>query len=153
MLASLSIRNIVLIDKLDMTLADGLCVLTGETGAGKSILLDALGLAIGARADQSLVRKGAGKASVTAEFVLADGHPVGKLMAEHDIVEEEGRLLLRQTQLSAASASAGSSAGSAGGSTGSAAGRTRRMSRRTTRGPSPFFSRGVASAPGSPSAS
>ncbi len=96
MLASLSIRNIVLIDKLDMTLADGLCVLTGETGAGKSILLDALGLAIGARADQSLVRKGAGKASVTAEFVLADGHPVRDLMAEQDIDEEDGRLLLRR---------------------------------------------------------
>ncbi|MCH8862934.1 MAG: DNA repair protein RecN [Proteobacteria bacterium] len=96
MLASLSIRDIVLIEKLDMTLADGLCVLTGETGAGKSILLDALGLAIGARADQSLVRKGAGKASVTAEFILADDHPARDLMAEHDIEEEEGRLLLRR---------------------------------------------------------
>ena len=68
MLASLSIRDIVLIDRLDLTFRDGLCVLTGETGAGKSILLDALGLALGARADQGLLRPGAERASVTATF-------------------------------------------------------------------------------------
>jgi DNA repair protein RecN (Recombination protein N) len=96
MLASLSIRDIVLIDKLDMALEGGLSVLTGETGAGKSILLDALGLATGARADQSLVRRGAGKASVTAEFILPAGHPARALLAEHDIDDEEDRLLLRR---------------------------------------------------------
>lgn len=96
MLASLSIRDIVLIDKLDLALKDGLCVLTGETGAGKSILLDALGLATGARGDQGLVRRGSGKASVTAEFSLPPKHPARELLAEHDIDEEEDRLLLRR---------------------------------------------------------
>ena len=74
MLASLSIRNIVLIDKLDIDFSEGLCVLTGETGAGKSILLDSLGLAIGARADTGLVRTDDGakqKSSITAIFDLS----------------------------------------------------------------------------------
>ena len=62
MLAALSIRDIVLIDKLDLEFGQGLCALTGETGAGKSILLDALSLALGARGDASLVRRGAAKA-------------------------------------------------------------------------------------------
>ena len=64
MLATLSIRNFVLIDNLDIDFSNGLCVLTGETGAGKSILLDALSLAIGARADASQVRAGAGSAAL-----------------------------------------------------------------------------------------
>ena len=59
MLAGMSIRDVVLIDRLDLTFHDGLCVLTGETGAGKSILLDALGLALGCRADSRLLRPGA----------------------------------------------------------------------------------------------
>ncbi|MBY0432024.1 MAG: AAA family ATPase, partial [Rhodospirillales bacterium] len=58
MLQSLSIRDVVLIDRLDLAFEPGLCVLTGETGAGKSILLDSLGLALGARADSGLVRHG-----------------------------------------------------------------------------------------------
>ena len=66
MLTSLSIRNIVLIDKLDLTFEQGLSVLTGETGAGKSILLDALGLALGHKAEARLLRKGAEQAIVTA---------------------------------------------------------------------------------------
>lgn len=74
MLASLSISNVVLIDKLTITFENGLCALTGETGAGKSILLDSLGLALGARADAGLVRKGAEQASVIAEFDVPDGH-------------------------------------------------------------------------------
>ena len=68
MLTRLSIRNVVLIEALDLDFSGGLGVLTGETGAGKSILLDALGLALGARADSGLVRSGADQASVTASF-------------------------------------------------------------------------------------
>ena len=68
MLTNLSIRNIVLIEKLDLEFSSGLTVLTGETGAGKSILLDALGLALGSRADFSLVRAGESSAQVTAIF-------------------------------------------------------------------------------------
>ena len=68
MLTALAIRNIVLIEALDLTFGAGLGVLTGETGAGKSILLDALGLALGARAETGLVRSGEAQASVTASF-------------------------------------------------------------------------------------
>ena len=74
MLTSLAIRNIVLIEALDLSFGDGLGVLTGETGAGKSILLDALGLVLGARADSGLVRGGEAQASVTATFEF-DGLP------------------------------------------------------------------------------
>ena len=74
MLTRLSIRDVVLIEALDLDFADGLTALTGETGAGKSILLDALGLALGDRADSGLVRKGAVQASVAANFAgFADG--------------------------------------------------------------------------------
>ena len=75
MLAALSIRDVVLIERLALSLNAGLCVLTGETGAGKSILLDALGLALGGRGDSTLVRHGSDQASVTAEFDLPDDHP------------------------------------------------------------------------------
>ena len=68
MLSALSISNIVLIDHLDLDLRNGLCVLTGETGAGKSILLDALGLALGSRADAGMVREGADRGVVVAVF-------------------------------------------------------------------------------------
>lgn len=70
MLQSLSIRNVVLIDKLDLDFKSGLSVLTGETGAGKSILLDSLGLVLGNRAETSLIRQGEDKLSVTAQFSL-----------------------------------------------------------------------------------
>jgi len=66
MLVSLAIRDVVLIERLALPFRRGLCVLTGETGAGKSILLDALGLALGARADSGLVRRGVDQAVVTA---------------------------------------------------------------------------------------
>ncbi|MBX6324301.1 MAG: AAA family ATPase, partial [Rhodospirillaceae bacterium] len=75
MLASLSIRDVVLIDRLDLAFAPGLSVLTGETGAGKSILLDALGLALGARAEAGLVRPGGAAAVVTASFDPPPRHP------------------------------------------------------------------------------
>ena len=89
MLASLSIRNFVLVDRLDIEFRAGLCVLTGETGAGKSILLDALGLAIGARADSSYVRGGAGsgkKAVITATFELPDDHAALARLAEQSSI-------------------------------------------------------------------
>src|SRR5579885_2277640 len=95
MLLGLAIRDIVLIDRLDLAFAPGLTVLTGETGAGKSILLDALGLALGARAEAGLLRRGAAQASVTAEFDLAPGHPAATLLAEQGL-GVEGSLLLRR---------------------------------------------------------
>src|SRR3954452_14552704 len=75
MLLGLTIRDVVLIDRLTLAFRPGLCVLTGETAASKSILLDALGLALGKRADASLVRAGADQGSFIAEFVVADNHP------------------------------------------------------------------------------
>lgn len=76
MLTCLSIRDIVLIDRLALSFSDGLNVLTGETGAGKSILLDSLGLALGARADRALVRSGTEKGTVTASFTVPSDHIV-----------------------------------------------------------------------------
>lgn len=95
MLSGLSIRDIVLIDRLDLRLQPGLCVLTGETGAGKSILLDSLGLALGMRADSGLVRRGAGQGSVVAEFMIAPGHPAWGMLREQGIEAEESLLLRR----------------------------------------------------------
>src|SRR6266705_6642525 len=97
MLARLSIRDIVLIDRLDIDFVSGLSVLTGETGAGKSILLDAFALALGARGDVTLVRQGAEQGQVTAAFELPPGHPVLALMAENDIPAED-ELILRRVQ-------------------------------------------------------
>tara|TARA_R110000751_G_scaffold66626_3_gene135977 strand:+ start:1618 stop:3312 length:1695 start_codon:yes stop_codon:yes gene_type:complete len=96
MLRRLSIRNVVLIDKLDLDFHEGLSVLTGETGAGKSILLDSLGLALGARADSGLVRHGTDKASVTATFTLPAGHPVFGLLHQQDIDIEDDDLVVRR---------------------------------------------------------
>jgi DNA repair protein RecN (Recombination protein N) len=97
MLAALSIRDIVLIDKLDLEFGPGLFVLTGETGAGKSILLDALSLALGSRGDVSLVRRSAAQGQVTATFELEPSHPVFALLSENGI-EAEGTVMLRRVQ-------------------------------------------------------
>ena len=98
MLRQLAIRGVVLVERLELDFEPGLGVLTGETGAGKSILLDALGLALGARADAGLVRSGEAAASVSAELKLAAGHPVHALLAEQGIEAEAGEpLLLRRT--------------------------------------------------------
>jgi len=97
MLSRLSIRDVVLIERLELDFNEGLCVLTGETGAGKSILLDSLGLALGARAEARLVRHGAAQSVVTAEFDLAPGHLVFKLLEEHGLSVEGEPLLLRRT--------------------------------------------------------
>lgn len=96
MLSSLTIQNVVLIDRLQLEGDPGLSVLTGETGAGKSILLDALGLALGARADSSLVRNGESQATVTVQFDVPAKHPVRDLLKEKDITIEQ-ELILRRT--------------------------------------------------------
>src|SRR5689334_10606214 len=82
MLLGLHIRNVVLIDRLDLAFRSGLCVLTGETGAGKSILLDALGLALGKRAEAGLVRAGAPQAAVSAEFAIGRNHPAHAILRD-----------------------------------------------------------------------
>ena len=98
MLRQLVIRDVVLIDRLTLDFGDGLGVLTGETGAGKSILLDSLGLALGMRADSGLVRSGQDAASVTAEFDLPAGHPALALLDEAGIEQEAGEpLIFRRT--------------------------------------------------------
>jgi DNA repair protein RecN (Recombination protein N) len=97
MLEALSIRDIVLIDKLDLGFGEGLTVFTGETGAGKSIILDSLSLALGARGDGGLVRRGAASSSVRASFDIASGHPACALLQEHDL-EDGGALVLRRVQ-------------------------------------------------------
>jgi len=96
MLISLSIRDVVLIERLDLSFDDGLCVLTGETGAGKSILLDALGLALGVRAESRLVRHGADCASATAVFKLPPDHPVHAQLREQGIEDDGDDLILRR---------------------------------------------------------
>ena len=98
MLVQLSIRDIVLIDRLDLDLGPGMTVLTGETGAGKSILLDAFSLALGARGDGSLVREGQTQGQVTAAFDLGPDHPARAAAAAHDI-DAEGELILRRVQM------------------------------------------------------
>jgi len=98
MLTHLSIRDIVLIDRLDLAFDRGLAVLTGETGAGKSILLDAFALALGARGDGSLVRQGEAQGQVTAVFQPDDKHPVFALLSEQTIAHE-GEIILRRVQM------------------------------------------------------
>ncbi|UCI09881.1 DNA repair protein RecN [Mesorhizobium sp. B1-1-8] len=97
MLSRLSIRDIVLIEKLDIDFLPGLSVLTGETGAGKSILLDALSLALGARGDASLVRHGAAQGQVIAVFDVPRNHPARAMLAENAI-EDDGDIILRRVQ-------------------------------------------------------
>ena len=97
MLSDLSVRDIVLIEKLDLSMAGDLTVLTGETGAGKSILLDALGLALGARGNAALVRHSCEQGTVTAAFSLALDHSVFALLDEHGI-GADGELVVRRIQ-------------------------------------------------------
>lgn len=97
MLIQLSIRDIVLIEKLDLEFDAGLSVLTGETGAGKSILLDSLSLALGGRGDGGLVRHGVAKGQVTAVFDVAADHPARALLRDNDI-DDDGDLVFRRVQ-------------------------------------------------------
>ncbi|MDR3326234.1 MAG: DNA repair protein RecN [Rhodospirillaceae bacterium] len=102
MLTDLSIRDVVLINHLDINFLSGLSVLTGETGAGKTILLDSLGLALGARSEKGLIRRGANQLSVTAKFSIPLDHPVLQILNEinlesstnlvmHRIISTDGR--------------------------------------------------------------
>src|SRR5690242_10393377 len=97
MLARLSIRDIVLIERLDIEFSRGLAVLTGETGAGKSILLDAFALALGGRGDAGLVRHGAEQGQVTAVFEVPKGHPATGILADNGF-EDTGEMILRRVQ-------------------------------------------------------
>jgi DNA repair protein RecN (Recombination protein N) len=97
MLAHLSIRDIVLIDRLDLSFRDGLSVLTGETGAGKSILLDGFALALGGRGDGGLVRHGEGQGQVSAVFDLPLDHAARRL-AQAQELDTDGDLILRRVQ-------------------------------------------------------
>jgi len=97
MLIHLSIRDIVLIDRLDIDFARALSALTGETGAGKSIVLDAFSLALGARGDASLVREGAEHGQVTAAFDVPKDHPARRVLAANSL-DGEGELILRRAQ-------------------------------------------------------
>jgi len=98
MLKQLAVHNIVLVERLELEFEPGLGVLTGETGAGKSILLDALGLALGARGDTGLVRSGQDGAAVSAEIVLPSGHPALGLLHEQGIeIDPTEPLIIRRT--------------------------------------------------------
>jgi DNA repair protein RecN (Recombination protein N) len=99
MLARLSIRDIVLIERLDIEFSSGLAVLTGETGAGKSILLDAFALALGGRGDAGLVRHGAEQGQVTAVFDVPKQHPASAILADNGL-DDTGEMILRRVQFS-----------------------------------------------------
>ena len=101
MLTGLAIRDVVLIEALDLAPAAGLTALTGETGAGKSIVLDALGLATGARADAGLVRRGAASAQATASFAPPADHPAWAWLAERGLEAEPGEDLILRRSLAA----------------------------------------------------
>jgi DNA repair protein RecN (Recombination protein N) len=97
MLVQLSIRDIVLIDRLDIDFSGRLSVLTGETGAGKSVVLDAFALALGARGDAALVRQGAAQGQVTAAFDLPLRHPLRDYLRDNDL-DADGEVILRRVQ-------------------------------------------------------
>jgi DNA repair protein RecN (Recombination protein N) len=101
MLIGLGIRDVVLIEALDLSIGPGLTALTGETGAGKSIILDALGLAVGARAETGLIRHGRSQASASAVFDPPLGHPVWDLLEEKGLAFERDEDLVLRRQLSA----------------------------------------------------
>jgi DNA repair protein RecN (Recombination protein N) len=103
MLARLSIRDIVLIERLDIEFSRGLAVLTGETGAGKSILLDAFALALGGRGDAGLVRHGAEQGQVTAVFDVPKGHPASSILSDNGLEDtspaDSCEMILRRVQM------------------------------------------------------
>src|SRR5258706_15812303 len=97
MLRALAIRDYVIVERLDLELASGFTALTGETGAGKSILVDALGLALGGRADAGIVRAGASRAEVSADFEIDALPAVRDWLAAQDLDEGDGACILRRT--------------------------------------------------------
>lgn len=97
MIVSLTIKNIVLIDRLQIDFEGGLCVLSGETGAGKSILLSGIGLVIGARSEKELIRHGCDQGTVSAEISVRDDHKVWKIFYEQGLEFDRGPVILRRT--------------------------------------------------------
>lgn len=97
MLTHLHVRNYVLVDDLELDLNAGFTVLTGETGAGKSILIDALGLALGDRADSGIIRHGAERAEVTVTFSLADNAAARRWLTDHELEDGDDECVLRRT--------------------------------------------------------
>ena len=96
MLTALHIQDFVLIDRADLTIGEGLTALTGETGAGKSILLDALGLAVGGRSERSAVRAGAKQGVVAATFEPKADHGVWAMLEENALPGDDGQIILRR---------------------------------------------------------
>src|SRR3546814_857194 len=94
MLRTLSIRDFVIVDCIELEFSSGFSVLTGETGAGKSILIDALALALGGRGDASVVREGAAKADISAEF--SGDAMLASWLAENELADPDGGVLLRR---------------------------------------------------------
>ena len=101
MLTGLSIRNVVLIDRLDLEFAPGLTALTGETGAGKSIILDSLGMATGARSDRGLLRQGTERAQASASFRLRSDSPLRAELEAADIEVAPGEDVTLRRSLTA----------------------------------------------------
>src|SRR5688572_22575008 len=101
MLSHLSIRDLVIVDALELEFASGFTVLTGETGAGKSILIDALSIALGGRADAGVVRAGSERAEITAEFELGRLPSVVDWLKQNQLEGDEGVVFLRRTVESA----------------------------------------------------
>ncbi|HUL10985.1 MAG TPA: DNA repair protein RecN [Methylococcaceae bacterium] len=96
MLCSLNIKDLAVVESLDLEFDQGLTVLTGETGAGKSILLTALGLALGERADSAFIRPGASRAEINLEFSLADAPEARKWLEANELTDEDGSCLIRR---------------------------------------------------------
>ncbi|MGA7986675.1 MAG: AAA family ATPase, partial [Burkholderiales bacterium] len=97
MLRALGIRDFVIVQRVDMEFGPGFTVLTGETGAGKSILVDAIELLMGGRADAATVREGAARAELSAEFDLDQGTPLAAWLAERELEGDPGNLILRRS--------------------------------------------------------
>src|SRR5437867_7226420 len=97
MLRALEVRDLVLIEHASLELAAGFTALTGETGAGKSILVDAIELLVGARADAGVVREGAERAELSAEFDFESNQQVACWVEEHELGGDAGGVLLRRT--------------------------------------------------------
>src|SRR3954453_14734588 len=96
MLRALAIRDFVIVDRLELEFADGFTALTGETGAGKSILIDALALVLGERADAAVARQGAEKAEISAEFDLAGAATLKHWLTENDLAGDDDMYLVRR---------------------------------------------------------